>query len=462
MPETQRYDLIVIGSGPAGQKGAIAAAKMGKSVAVVDRKKMTGGVCIHTGTIPSKTLREAILYLSGFSQRAFYGMDYRVKDDISVQDLAHRVRTVIAHEVEVVRAQLKRNGVDLICGEGRLTGPRTVEVETEEGPTRLEGDNILIAVGTSPAHAAEVPLDGVRVFDSDQLLKLERVPHSVVVVGAGVVGLEYASMFTALGCEVTLIDQRKDLLPFVDRELIEALCFHLRRREATFRLGETLTHTDVDERGRVVAHLKSGKKVAGDALLYTVGRQANTAKLGLEAAGLETDDRGRLRVDAHMQTAVPHIYAAGDVVGFPALASTSMEQGRVAALHMFGKPAVTRPELLPYGIFSVPEMSMVGLTEEEATRREIPYAVGTARYEELAKGQMLGDHTGFLKLLFDPDSHKLMGVHAIGEGAVENIHIGQAVLAHGGVVDYFRDAVFNYPTLAEAYKVAAFDGLNRL
>jgi NAD(P) transhydrogenase len=462
MIESKRYDLVVVGSGPAGQKAAIAAAKMKKRVAVVDRKRMTGGVCIHTGTIPSKTLREAILYLSGFSQRLFYGSDYRVKDRISVQDLTHRVQAVIRHEVEIVRAQFKRNDIDLYSGEARFTGPHSLVVVSEEGVQRLDSDRFVIAVGTRPAHAAEVPLDGAKIFDSDQILDREKLPGSMIIVGAGVIGLEYASMFAALGCEVTLIDQRRDLLPFVDRELIEALCFHLRRLDANFRLGETLERTEVDERGRVVAYLKSGKKCAAESLLYCVGRQANTDVLGVECAGLKPDDRGRLAVNEFFQTTVPHIYAAGDVIGFPALASTSMEQGRLAALHAFGVASESRPELLPYGIYSVPEMSMVGLTEEEATKRSIPYATGTARYDELAKGQLLGDETGFLKLLFDPDTKKLLGVHAIGERATEIIHIGQAVLAHGGRVDYFRDAVFNYPTLAEAYKVAAFDGLNRL
>ncbi len=462
MIETKRYELVVIGSGPAGQKAAIAAAKMKKRVAVIDRKRMTGGVCIHTGTIPSKTLREAILYLSGFSQRLFYGSDYRVKDRISVQDLTHRVRTVIQHEVEIVRSQLKRNAIDLFSGEARFTGPNSVVVVSEEGVQRLDSERFLIAVGTRPAHTDEVPLDGDKIFDSDQLLLREKIPSSMIVVGAGVIGLEYASMFAALGCEITLIDQRRDLLPFVDRELIEALCFHLRRLDTSFRLGETLAKTEVDERGRVVAYLKSGKKCAAEALLYCVGRQANTDVLGVEQAGLAPDDRGRLVVNEFFQTSVPHIYAAGDVIGFPALASTSMEQGRLAAMHAFGAKTNSRPDLLPYGIYSVPEMSMVGMTEEEATKKNIPYAVGTARYDELAKGQMLGDETGFLKILFDPDTHRVMGVHAIGERATEIIHIGQAVLAHEGTMDYFRDAVFNYPTLAEAYKVAAFDGLNRL
>jgi NAD(P) transhydrogenase len=452
----------VIGSGPAGQKGAIAAAKMRKRVAVVDRRGMTGGVCVHTGTIPSKTLREAILYLSGFQQRTFYGRDYSLKDQIAVQDLVFRVRNVIEHEVQVVRSQLKRNDIDVITGVARFVGRHSLEVEADDGTLHVTGDHVLIATGTRPAHSPEVPLDGRTVFDSDQLLGVEKIPRSMIVVGAGVIGVEYASMFAALNCEVTLIDERADLLPFVDREIVDALGYHMRQHGATFRLGESVTRVETDSRGKVVAHLASAKKVVGDALLYTVGRQGNTDKLNLAAAGLSADSRGRIKVNECFQTAVPHVYAAGDVIGFPALASTSMEQGRLAALHMFEQKCGINSDLLPYGIYSVPEISMVGKTEEELTKTSTRYEVGVSRYGELAKGQMLGDQTGFLKLLFCPETHKLLGVHAIGERATEIIHIGQAVLAFGGPIDYFRDTVFNYPTLAEAYKVAAFDGLNRI
>jgi NAD(P) transhydrogenase len=456
------YDLVVIGSGPAGQKGAIAAAKLKKRVAVVDANAMVGGVCVHNGTIPSKTLREAILYLSGFQQRTFYGRDYRLKDRIAAQDLMFRVRAVIDHEVQVIRAQLKRNDVDAIGGYAKFIDPHRVEVDTGQGTLELAADRVLVAVGTRPAHSPAVPLDGKTVFDSDQILSLEQIPKSVIVVGGGVIGLEYASMLTALNCEVTLIEERGDLLPFVDREIVEALSYHMRQREATFRLGESVARVEHDARGKVVAHLLSGKRVVGDALLYTVGRQGNTDRLNLAAAGLAADARGRIAVNECFQTAVPHIYAAGDVIGFPALASTSMEQGRLAALHMFAARCGIDPNLLPYGIYSVPEISMVGKTEEELTKASVPYEVGVARYAELAKGQMLGDQTGFLKLLFSPESKRLFGVHAIGERATEIIHIGQAVLALGGTLEYFRDTVFNYPTLAEAYKVAAFDGLNKI
>lgn len=456
------YDLAVIGSGPAGQKAAVAAAKLGKRVAVVDRREMIGGVCIHTGTIPSKALREAILYLSGFRQRAFYGRDYTLQERISVADLAARVRTVLERETEVVRSQLKRNGVETVHGMARFADPHTLDVETPAGRVKVAAERILIACGTRPARSEGIPLDGRRIMDSDQLLSAEGLPRQMIVVGAGVIGLEYASMLTALGSTVTVIDQRPTILDFLDQEIIEALSYHMRRQGATFRLGETVVGVDQDARGRVLARLDSGKTVAGDTLLYTVGRQGNTDILALEAAGIEADKRGRLPVNGNFQTTVPHIYAAGDVIGFPALASTSMEQGRLAACHMFGLPCVSRPELLPYGVYSVPEISMVGKTEQELTRARIPYEFGIAKYGELARGQIVGDDIGFLKILFHPGTREVLGVHAIGEGAAEIVHIGQAVLTFGGTIEYFRDTVFNYPTMAEAYKVAALNGLNKL
>jgi NAD(P) transhydrogenase len=460
--ENHSHDLIVIGSGPAGQKGAIAAAKLGKRVAIIDRKTMVGGVCLHTGTIPSKTLREAILYLSGFGQRAFYGRDYAVKDEISVADLSFRVQAVLARELEVVRAQLKRNGVTTVHGTARFLDPKTLAIDAEEGEILLRGERFLIACGTRPASSPKIPLDGKRILDSDQLLRVERLPRELIVVGAGVIGLEYASMVTALNIKVTIIEARPTVLDFVDRELIEALSYFMRQRGATFRLGEKVVSVGSDERGRVVAELESGKQVHGEALLYSVGRQTNSDLLNLPGAGLEADERGRLKVNEHYQTAVPHIYAAGDVIGFPSLASTSMEQGRLASCHMFGEACESRTEFLPYGVYTIPEISMVGKTEEELTAAKVPYEVGRSKFAELAKGQMLGDEVGMLKILFDPKTRRLFGVHAIGERAAEIIHIGQAVLALGGTIDYFRDTTFNYPTMAEAYKVAGLDGLNKL
>jgi NAD(P) transhydrogenase len=457
------YELVVIGSGPAGQKAAICAAKFRRKVAIIDRKKMLGGVCVNTGTIPSKTMREAILYLSGLRQRAFYGRGYKLKDEISIQDITLRVDSMVMREIEVIRAQLRRNHITVFEGSAKFLDPHTVELETEEGPLALRAQNVLIACGTRPAHTDSIPLDGKRIIDSDQLHCLENVPREAIVVGAGVVGLEYSSMLAALGVEVTLLDQRPTLLDFVDREILDNLCFQLRRQGTTFRLGEKVVQVGSEEdRGRVFAKLESGKTIHGEALLYAIGRQADTDQLNLSATGLAVDGRGKLEVNEHYQTSVPHIYAAGDVIGFPSLASTSMEQGRLASCHMFGKTFNKSTERFPYGIYTIPEISMVGPTEEQLTHDKVPYEVGIARYEDLAKGQMLGDDQGMLKLLFDPESLKLLGVHAIGEQATEIVHIGQAVLSFGGTIEYFRDTVFNYPTLAEAYKVAALDGLNKL
>ena len=461
--EANEYDLVVIGSGPAGQKGAICAAKMRKKVAIIDRKKSIGGVCVHTGTIPSKTLREAVLYLSGFRQRTFYGRGYALKDRIAMSDLIFRAQAVMAREVEVIRAQLRRNYITILEGDALFHDANTLEVKSDEGSQLVRGQHILIACGTRPAHNAEIPIDGHRIFDSDQVHCLEEIPRDLLIVGAGIIGLEYASMFAALGVKVTLLDQRPILLDFVDREIVESLCFQLRQLGTVFRLGEKVVSVGFDaERDRVFAKLASGKNVHGQGLLYTIGRQANGDLLNLESAGITSEGRGKLSVNENFQTSVPHIYAAGDVIGFPALASTSMEQGRLASCHMFGKPGKMPPNLIPYGIYTIPEISMVGQTEEQLTHENINYEVGLARYAELAKGQMLGDEQGLLKLIFDPDTLKLLGVHAIGDRAAEIIHIGQVVLTMGASIEYFRDAVFNYPTLAEAYKVAALDGFNKL
>jgi NAD(P) transhydrogenase len=457
------YDLVVIGSGPAGQKGAIAAAKAHKRVAIIDRTVMIGGVSVHTGTIPSKTIREAIFQLTGFAVKALYGNEHRSKNDISVQDVSSRVIAIVARETEVIRAQLKRNGIAILLGTAHFLDPHTVEVHDGDEEISVRGAKILIACGTRPAHSPEIPFDNHRIVDTDHLADLGGLPKEIIVVGAGVVGLEYASFLAALGAGVTVIDQRPAVLEFVDRQIIEALSCHLRELGVTFRLGEKVTRVEIGPvRDRVSVELESGKKVQGDALIYTVGRQANGDQLHLEPSGLVADSRGRLKVNQFFQTDVPHIYAAGDVIGFPALASTSMEQGRLAACHMFGIRFEHMPELFPYGIYTIPEISMVGETEETLTANRIPYEVGIAKYSELAKSMMLGDETGMLKLLFHPETHKLLGVHALGQRATEIIHIGQAVLFYGGSVEYFRDMVFNYPTLAEAYKVAALDGLNKL
>jgi NAD(P) transhydrogenase len=460
----QQYDLVVIGSGPAGQKGAICGAKLRKKVAIIEKKRSIGGVCVNTGTIPSKTFREAVLYLSGLRQRTFYGRSYAVKDQISMQDLVLRADAVIASEIEVIKAQLRRNQITVIEGTARFLDANSVEITTEEGSQIVRASHFLIACGTRPAHSEGIPVDGQRIFDSDQVHGLQDLPRELIVVGAGIIGLEYASMFAALGVRVTLLDQRPTLLDFADREIVESLAFQLRQLGTVFRLGEKVVQVgfENDGRDRVFAKLESGKTVHGQALLYAVGRQANSDQLNLAAAGINSDDRGKLKVNENFQTNVPHIYAAGDVIGFPALASTSMEQGRLAGLHMFGKPGKICSNLVPYGVYTVPEISMVGYTEEYLTQQKIPYEAGLARYAELAKGQMLGDEQGLLKILFDPTTLKVLGVHCIGERAAEIIHIGQAVMALDGTIEYFRDTIFNYPTLAEAYKVAALDGLNKL
>ena len=457
------YDLVVIGTGPAGQRGAIAAAKARKRVAIIDRAAMIGGVSAHTGTVPSKSIREAIFQLTGFVVKARYADGSRGHGDISIQDVSSRVNAVVERETEVVRSQLKRNGIDFYQGDALFLDSHTVEVQDDGEKTLLKAERILVACGTRPAHSPEIPFDNDRIVDTDHLSGLGGLPKEVIVVGAGVVGLEYASFMAALGAKVTLIDQRPTILEFVDLQIVEALSYHLRQAGVTFRLAETVTNVEIDPtRDRVVAWLQSGKKVQGDALIYAVGRQANGDQLHPEAAGLAVDLRGRLKVNQYFQTDVPHIYAAGDVIGFPALASTSMEQGRLAASHMFGIPFEHMPELYPYGIYTIPEISMIGETEETLTANKVPYVVGIAKYSELAKSMMLGDEAGMLKLLFHQETHELLGVHALGQRATEIIHIGQAVLFYGGLVEYFRDMVFNYPTLAEAYKVAALDGLNKL
>jgi NAD(P) transhydrogenase len=459
----QHYDLVVIGSGPAGQKAAINAAKLGKRVAVIERGGMLGGASVHSGTIPSKTLRDAILYVTGFNERAFYGSDYRLRQQINREEIVNRVRMIVARETHLVSSQLNRNRVAELDGSARFVDPHTLEVTNPSEKTTVQGDYVLIACGTRPAENPSIAIDGKRIADTDRLPELSDLPREIIVIGGGIIGLEYAAMFAALEIRVTLIEQRPEILEFVDREIIGALTYHLRELEMTFRLGEKVVAVQIDEeRGRVTAKLESGKTVHGDALLYAVGRQGNTDSLNLANAGLEADTRGRLKVNACFQTMVSHIYAAGDVIGFPALAATSMEQGRLAAAHMFGARSSGEASALPYGIYTIPEIAMVGRTEEQLTTAAIPYETGIARYDELAKAEMLGDRTGMLKLLFHSETLKLLGIHAIGQRATEIIHIGQAVLAFGGTVEYFRDAVFNYPTLAEAYKVAALNGLNKL
>ena len=456
------YDLLVIGSGPGGQKAAIAAAKLDRRVAVVERPEMIGGVCVQTGTIPSKTLREAILYLTGIDQREIYGQSYRVKDEITMADLTRRTTHVVSRESDVVRNQLARNRITIVSGHAYFVGPHAVEIDDGGGRTRkITADKIVIATGTTPARPSSVAFDDVTIIDSDGIINLERVPRSMVVVGAGVIGIEYASMFAALGTKVTVVEKRDRMLDFCDEEVVEALKYHLRDLAVTFRFGETVASVEAHPEGAITV-LRSGKKIPADTVLYSAGRQGMTDGLNLPAAGLTADERGRITVDEYYRTKMENIYAVGDVIGFPALAATSMEQGRLAAHHAFGEPVSTNDAPQPIGIYSIPEISFVGRTEDQLTDACVPFEVGVSRYRELARGQIVGDSYGVLKLLVSPEDRKLLGVHVFGTGATELIHIGQAVMGCGGTVDYLVDAVFNYPTLSEAYKVAALDATNKM
>ena len=456
-----QFDVAVVGGGPAGHHAAIQAAKLGRKVALVDSRPEVGGACVHTGTIPSKTLREAILYLTGFLQRGIYGVTYAVKPDIVPTDLTLRIQHVVKHEAEVFRLQLQRNRVRLIRGLGSFLDPHSLLVSGEGVEARVEADILIIACGTSPARSDKFPVDGKSILDSDTLPGISNIPRTMTVVGAGVIGVEYACMMAALGVKVALVEQRPKILEFADAEIVDTLCYHMREMGVVFRLGEEVEQVGRRGDGCVVATLKSRKEIVSESVLYAVGRQGNTAGLNLLAAGLEADGRGRISVDENFRTKVPHIYAAGDIIGFPSLASASMEQGRAAACHALGMPIQRMTDLLPYGIYTIPEISFVGKSEAELTAAGVPYDVGVARYREIARGQILGDDKGLLKLLFHAQSGRLLGVHIIGEGATEIVHIGQAVMALEGTLDFFVNNAFNYPTLAEAYKVAALDVANR-
>ena len=461
------YDLLVIGSGPAGQRAAIQSAKLGKRTAIVERKTVVGGVSINTGTIPSKTLREAVLYLSGYREREIYGESYKVKQNISMEDLLVRAEHVIRHEIDVIRSQLQRNGVEVLAAEAAFSEPHKLRLKFADGAGEraVSAANIVIATGTEATRDPAIPFDGQNIFVCDDVLGLKRLPRTLAVIGGGVIGCEYASIFAALGVRVTLVDKLPRLLPFVDAEIIEALTYHLHERRMTLWLGEAVGSLELLENGagkHVRIHLASSKQIVAEKALYSIGRTGATSNLNLAAAGLTADERGRLKVDAEFRTPVPHIFAAGDVIGFPSLASTSMEQGRLAACHAFGIETNSVPALFPYGIYTIPEISYVGRNEEQLTHQNVPYEVGKACYREIARGQIIGDTIGTLKLLFHRETRELLGVHIIGESASELVHIGQAVLTYGGKIDYFINSVFNYPTLAECYKTAAFDGINRL
>ena len=461
------YDMVVIGSGPAGQRAAVQAAKLGKRTAIVERHAEIGGVMVNSGTIPSKTLREAVMYLTGYRERGIYGESYSVKDDITMSDLMVRTNHVMQQKTDTLRHQILRNRVELITADASFVDSHTLELASVDGRSSrpVTTDKVVVAVGTTAARPDGTHVDGLRVLLSDDILNLTELPRSLAIIGAGVIGLEYGSIFATLGIRVTLVDRYPRLLDFVDGELVDTLVYHLRQKRVTLRLNEDVTHVEPfeDNRGEHVRiRLASEKQIVTDAALYSIGRTGATDSLNLGALDLETDAKGRLKVNETYQTTVPNIYAAGDVIGFPNLASTSGEQGRLASCHAFGMPSKSVPGLFPYGIYTIPEISMVGRTEEELTEDNVPYEVGRAQYREIARGQIIGDDSGLLKLLFHAGTRELLGVHIIGEGASELVHIGQAVLAFGGTVDYFVDAVFNYPTLAECYKTAALDGVNRL
>jgi len=460
----QHYDLIVIGSGPAGRRAAVQAAKLRKSVLVVEKGRRVGGVCVHTGTIPSKTLRETVLNLSGWRERGFYGRAHRNKENITAEDLRRRLHITLDHEVEVLEHQFARNKVIWTAGAARFLGPNVVEVTGETGEVRhYHGDRIILAVGTHPYRPAHIPFDGDSIVDADEILELKRLPRSLVVIGASVIGIEYATIFSALDVKVTVIEPGDSLLGFVDRELVDEFIHDLRDRGVSLRFQSKAVSVEKLAEDRCVVRLEDQREVVAEMVLFAAGRVGATGSLNLGAAGLVADERGRLAVDkTSFRTNAPHIYAVGDVIGFPSLASTSMEQGRIAACHAFGELAHAPPEFFPYGIYSVPEISTIGMTEEEVRAKRIPYETGIARFRETSRGHIMGLSTGFMKMIFALDTRRLLGVHIVGEGATELIHIGQAVLNLGGGLDYFVENTFNYPTLAEAYKIAALDAYNRM
>ena len=459
----ERYDLIVLGGGPAGEKGAVQAAYFGRRVALVERSGHIGGAGINTGTIPSKTLRETALYFSGLRQRGLYGVDYTLKTDLTVRDFMSREREVVAALREKAALNIAQHGVTLVPGVASFEDARTVRVRREAHPDRLlTAGVVLIATGSRPFRPREVPLDDRLIMDSDTILGMDRLPRSLAVVGAGVIGCEYASIFAALGIDVTLLGGRDRLLPFLDFEIGDRLRRQMERIGVRMRLGTNVERYEPD-RDRVPLRLSTGEAVEADRVLVAAGRLGNTDDLELARIGLTPDSRGILKVDEHYQTAVPHVYAAGDVIGFPALAAVSMEQARVAMCHAFDLRYKTRVSpLLPIAVYTIPEVAMAGESEETCRQRGIPCCVGRAFYADNARGQIIGDLAGEIKLLFSPNDQTLLGVHVIGEIASELIHIGQACLQLGGTLDFFIQAVFNYPTLGEAYKYAAYDGLGNL
>ena len=457
------YDLIIIGSGPAGRTAAIQAGKLKRKVLVIDRKDRLGGVSIHTGTIPSKTLRETVLNLSGWRERSFYGRSYRVKDEIGASDLRDRLNKTLDYEVDVLEHQFNRNHVETLHGVARFLSKTKIEVTMDTGEiAQVTSKKFLIATGTKTYRPDNVPFNGTNILDSDEFLEMSQIPRSLIVVGAGVIGVEYATMFSALDVKVTLIEPRETFLDFIDRTLIQEFTHQIRENGVDLRLGSAITNIE-DKGDHVQLELENGRQVQAEMLLFAAGRIGATEKLGMEAVGLELDHRGRFSVDRKTyQTDVPNIYAAGDVIGHPSLASTSLQQGRVAACHALNTPSLPESPWFPYGIYSVPEISTCGMSEEDIEKRRIPYEVGVARFRETSRGNIMGLEHGMLKMLFSLKTRRVLGVQIVGEGATELIHIAQAVLNLKGTVDYFVQNTFNYPTLEEAYKIAGLDAFNRM
>jgi NAD(P) transhydrogenase len=459
------FDLICIGSGPAGQRAAIQAAKLGKKVAVIEKKQFAGGVCIETGTIPSKTFREAVRRV--YSRPGLELTDpftHKSRPRPAMQQLIGHVGRVIQREIEIIHDALARNDVEVINGRAEFVNRHTIRAESLRGQRVLTAENFLIAVGTESSKPEPLEPDGQTVITADNILTLTHLPRTIAVVGAGVIGIEYASMFAALGVQVTVIDQRERPLEFLDHEIVDELIHQLRKIDVTFRCGESVERIDVvhSPQRQGVLRLASSKHVVAEVILFSAGRVGATGALGLDKVGLKPDARGRLKVDETYRTCIDNIWAAGDIIGFPALAATSSEQGRLAACHMFGMPTEPMGNHFPIGIYAIPEVSMVGATEEQLTRDKIPYETGIARYREISRGPILGDDSGMFKMLFHREDGRLLGCHCIGSGATELIHVGQAVLSLGGGLDYFLKTVFNYPTLAECYKVAAYNAANKL
>ncbi|MFW5739959.1 MAG: Si-specific NAD(P)(+) transhydrogenase [Myxococcota bacterium] len=462
MDNGRHYDLVVIGSGPAGQHAALQAAKRGGRVCVVERRQMVGGSCLHVGTIPSKTLRESVLYLTGWRLRNIYGHSYAVKSHITMSDLLYRTNFVIERELNVIRRSFARQDVDVVAGVARFVDPHTVVVDGVDTQSTLRADHFVVATGTTAYRPPNIPFNDRTVIDSDQILELDHLPKRLTLIGAGVIGIEYASIFSTLDIDVTVVSRSSNFFGFVDREITDALTYHLRQRGVALRMNEIVSTIETGDDGSPTVILESGKRVRSDLVMVASGRAGTAHQLELDKAGVKPTDRGLLEVNAHYQTEVPHIYAASDIIGFPSLASTSMEQGRKAACHILQEEAVFRQDLFPYGIYSIPEIAYIGKNEEELTQAGIPYETGVAHYREIAKGEIHGDDIGMLKMLFHTETRKLLGVHAIGLDSTEIIHIGQAVMTYEGTLEYFIESVFNYPTLAECYKLAALDAQSKL